>query len=314
MRSALRAGNGRAGRRQLLAPRARVAFACAAVIAVLCGAWLWVRDSSLVAVNRVTVTGETGPDASRIRQALVAAARTMTTLDVNMGALRTAVAPFPVVKQLQVSSELPHGLRIRVINATPVGEVQFDGQTVPVAADGRLLRDAVATTALPLIPLSTPPAGKRVIASEALGAIAVLAAAPPPLLGHIAEVTTIAPRGFVVQLRGGPAIYIGDLTALPAKWVAASTVLSYPAADGAAYIDVTDPHRPAAGQSISAAARSPAAPTSGGSVAGGAAGASAGATGGSVAGGAAGGSAGATGGSVAGTSGDSAAGQGAGGG
>ncbi|MGA2924958.1 MAG: hypothetical protein ABSG43_03005, partial [Solirubrobacteraceae bacterium] len=90
-------------------------LAFVATIAVLGGAWLWVRDSSLVAVERVSVVGATGPDASNIRHALIAAGRTMTTLDLHMNALQTAVAPFAVVKRLQVSTHFPHAIRIRVI-------------------------------------------------------------------------------------------------------------------------------------------------------------------------------------------------------
>ena len=42
--------------------RATAAFLC--VLGVFGGAWLWLRDSSLVAVARVTVTGVSGPDAA----------------------------------------------------------------------------------------------------------------------------------------------------------------------------------------------------------------------------------------------------------
>ncbi len=258
-RQAGRPRAGRAGRRPLLRLRARVVLACATAFVVLGGAWLWVRDSPLVAVDRVTVIGATGPDASGIRQALVAAARNMTTLDVHMNALQTAVAPFPVVKQLRVSTQFPHAIRIRVIEEIPVATLQFDGQTVAVAADGRLLRDAVAAGYLPVIGLPVTPGGRRLTDREALRAVALLAAAPSQLLGHISQVATVAPHGLVAQIRSGPAIYFGDLTTLQAKWVAASEVLNDPRSAGCAYIDVTDPQRPAAGSE---------ADTSGDSVAG----------------------------------------------
>ena len=53
------------------------------------------KDSSLVSVRHVQVTGVHGPEAGAIRAALVAAARRMTTLDVRSGTLRSAVTPFP---------------------------------------------------------------------------------------------------------------------------------------------------------------------------------------------------------------------------
>ncbi len=46
-------------------PSPRVVIAIVAVLALFGGAWAWLRDSSLVSVDRVTVTGVTGPDASR---------------------------------------------------------------------------------------------------------------------------------------------------------------------------------------------------------------------------------------------------------
>ncbi len=260
---------GCSGRRLVRRRRARIVLVCAAGIALLVGGWLWVRDSPLVAVDRVQVSGATGPDAGQIRQALVAAGRTMTTLDVHMNTLQSAVAPFPVVERLRVSVMFPHGLRIHVIEEIPVGEVQFNGDTVAVAADGRLLRDGVAQTLLPIIPLRAPPGGKRLTDPVALRALGLLAAAPPPLLSHIAEVSTIARYGLVAQLRDGPAIYFGDLTDLQSKWIAASEVLADSRSAGAAYIDVTDPQRPAAGSGVGlgggAAAATPAAGATGGS-------------------------------------------------
>src|ERR1700737_2525770 len=59
---------------------------------LLAGGWLWLRDSSLVSVERVQVSGVHGPDAHAIEAALAGAARHMTTLDVRPGALRAAVA------------------------------------------------------------------------------------------------------------------------------------------------------------------------------------------------------------------------------
>jgi hypothetical protein len=67
------------------------------------------------------------------------------------------------------------------------------------------------------------------------------------LAPKISQVTRVAPHGLVAQIRGGPAIYFGDLTELAQKWIAASEVLADAGSAGALYIDVTDPERPAAG-------------------------------------------------------------------
>jgi cell division protein FtsQ len=217
-----------------------------AAVALLGAAWVWLRDSPLVSVDRVTITGLSGPDAGQIRLALDVAAQNMTTLDVRLGQLRTAVAPYPVVKDLRVSTQFPHGMRIHVIEQLPVGALTAGGLTIAASADGTLLHD-VPTASLPTIPLRSLPGGSRVTGQAALGALAVLAATPRRFEPRISEVTTSSPDGLVVQLRSGPAIYFGTATALPAKWMAATMVLASPASAGAAYIDVSDPARPAAG-------------------------------------------------------------------
>lgn len=217
-----------------------------ATLALVGGAWVWLRDSSLVAVERVSVTGVSGPDAGPIRLALGLAARNMTTLDVRVGQLRTAVAPYPVVKGLRVSTQFPHGMRIHVIEQLPVGAVVAAGQTIAASADGTLLHD-VPTGSLPTIPLPSLPGGSHVTDQTALDALTLLAATPQRLEARIDQVTTSPPHGLVVQLRSGPAIYFGAPTELGAKWVAATEVLATPSSAGAAYIDVTDPARPAAG-------------------------------------------------------------------
>jgi cell division protein FtsQ len=229
-------------------------LALAVLAAVLGGLWLWLRDSSLVAVTRVTVAIQDGPDAGRIRSALIVAAHNMTTLHVRVDALRTAVAPYPVVKDLRVETNFPHGMRIRVIEQVPVGAVTVGGRTIAVAADGTLLRDSTATQNLALIALRQPPGGPRLTDPSAMRAIRLLAAAPYQLLARVSQLNTTAKNGFVVQLRGGPGIYFGDGARPVAKWTAASEVLADPSSAGAAYVDVTNPERPAAGGGAATAA------------------------------------------------------------
>lgn len=240
---------GSRGRRRIGLPRPRPAMIAVLLVLLIGvgGAWLWVRDSSLVSVNRVAISGQSGPDSAQIRAALISAAKNMTTLDVRMDQLRTAVAPFPVVKDLQVSTQFPHGMRIRVLEQVPVGAVAVAGRTIAVAGDGTLLHDVRASPSLPAIPLTVAPGGTRLSEPDALHAVALLAAAPYAMIARISQVSTDAAHGLVAQLRSGPSIYFGDAGRLADKWTAATAVLSDPGSAGAAYVDVTDPARPAAG-------------------------------------------------------------------
>jgi cell division protein FtsQ len=210
------------------------------------GGWLWFRGSSFVSVQRVSVTGVRGPDAGQIRRALDVAARNMTTLDVSMSELRTAVAAYPVVKDVRVSTQFPHAIVIRVIEQIPVAAVVVGGQTIAVASDGTLLRDAAGAGSLPRIPLSVPPGGTRLTGS-ARDEVSLLAAAPYRMLPDITRVTTNGEHGLTAELRNGPALYFGDAGQLTAKWTAALAVISDSTSAGAVYIDVSDPDRPAAG-------------------------------------------------------------------
>ncbi len=251
--------------RRLPRPGGRFFIVLAVVAAVLVGGWLWFRDSSLVAVKRVRVSGlNDGPDATQIRRALVAAAHDMTTLDVHLDRLRTAVAAYPVVKDLRVSTQFPHGMRITVVEQVPVAAVTIDGRQTAVAADGTLLLHVSPATmaALPVVPVKALPGGTHLTEPDAVAAVEVLAAAPYAMLAKVAQVSSDPHHGLAVQLRSGPALYFGGPTRLAAKWDAAVAVLADPGSAGASYIDVTDPARPAAGASRTTSAAAATTPPS----------------------------------------------------
>jgi cell division protein FtsQ len=244
------ASRGRARTRQRLRrPRwlgPRFIAAVVAVVLLAGGGWLWLRNSSLVAVRQVTITGVSGPDSGQIRSALTGAARGMTTLNVKFAALQTAVKPYPVVKHLTVSTSFPHTMRITVAEQVPVAEISAAGRTIAVSADGTLLHDAVANGPLPTISVSVYPGGTHVDRSVA-PEVQLLAAAPYALLAKVAQVSTDPNYGLIAALRNGPKVYFGDATNLSAKWSAAAAVLASSSSAGASYIDVTNASRPAAG-------------------------------------------------------------------
>jgi cell division protein FtsQ len=239
----------RPGLRRLTARRRigpRVLATVIALLVIAGGVFLWLRDSSLVAVQKVRITGVSGPDAHQIRRALLQAARNMTTLDVKTAALQTAVAPFPVVKHLVVSTDFPHGMTIHVVEQVPVAVVVAPGRRILVSGDGTLLHEVGDGVSLPTLSLGVMPGGSR-LKGYALSEIRLLAAAPYQLLARLSAVQDGSAHGLVAQFRNGPSVYFGGSTQLGAKWAAATEVLANPGSAGAVYIDVTDPSRPAAG-------------------------------------------------------------------
>jgi cell division protein FtsQ len=228
-----------------LPPRARrwllIALAACAVLGATYQ--LWFRDSSFVAVEDVTVTGLTTKDAARVRAQLISAAHTMTTLHVESAELQQAIAAFPVVRSLEVEADFPHGLAIHVIEHRPAAMVGG----LPVAGDGTILRGLPIEGRLPTIDARDDLRGNRLTAPGALHAARVPGAAPALLRPRLERIELRGRDGIVIELRDGPELIFGDATRARAKWLAATRVLADPDSEGATYIDVRLPGRPAAG-------------------------------------------------------------------
>ena len=131
--------------------RRRLLALVAVALLLAAGYQFWLRDSSLVAVEEVTVTGLTTEDGERVRTALVAAGHSMTTLHVDRELLDEAIAHYPVVRDLEVRSDFPHGLAIRVLEHHPAALIELGGRRVPVAGDGTILRGLPVEGRLPAI-------------------------------------------------------------------------------------------------------------------------------------------------------------------
>ena len=248
-------------------PRSAVArrFGIALVVlALLGGGWLLLRKSPLVSVEHVQIAGVQGVDAGPIDAALQGAARGMSTLNVNVAALRAAVARYRVVRELSVSTSFPHGLRIDVVEQLPVAALSVGGVHTAVAADGVVLGPDLLTSVRVPLPAIALAADSRALADLRSGAhspegwvghvenataraeLSVLGAAPRVLLGWVSKVF-IGPEGLTVAMRNGVSIYFGDATRPHAKWLSAARVLADPNSAGATYVDVRAPERPAAG-------------------------------------------------------------------
>jgi cell division protein FtsQ len=228
--------------------RLRIALLVLAVLLAIGSAgWLWLRHSSLAAVQRVHISGVHGPEAGAIDAARNGAARHMSTLDVHLGALRAAVAPFAIVRDVQATASFPHTLRIRVRERLPVAALLAAGTRTAAAADGMVLGPALLSGSLPtLVASSTPAPGQRVGDAQVGEALAVLGAAPAPLAGFVTKAYVDA-KGIAVVMRSGLIAYFGDASRRHAKWLSLALVLANQRSAGAVYVDVRVPARPSAG-------------------------------------------------------------------
>lgn len=214
-------------------------------VALAVGAFMWFRASSFVSVQSVRITGVTGADARQIDAALRRAAGRMSTLDVNVGALRAAVASYPQIRAIDVSTSFPHGLRIAVAEQPAVAVLQTpSGTRSAVAADGAVLGSALATGELTAIAVPAPLPRAHVHNGTVLAYLAVLGAAPAPLGRLVARVYD-GPKGTTVAMRSGMLVYFGDASRPHAKWLAFASVVLASHGANAAYVDVRLPERAA---------------------------------------------------------------------
>ncbi len=220
-----------------------------ALFTMLAGYALWLvtlRDLPLFQVENVSIRGLSGNAAPQISSALELTAREMTTTDFSAVRLRQAVAGYRSVAAVTAETEFPHGVRISVRERHPLARLDYNGMIVAVSSDGQVLSGLAPSRTLPLVRSTSAPVGERVVDPITTAELALLAAAPQPLLAHVYQVR-VGVEGLTVRLRHGPLIYFGDAALPHAKWDSAAAVLANATSHGARYIDVSLPGRPAAG-------------------------------------------------------------------
>ncbi len=220
----------------------------AGTLLTVCGlalGWLWFRDSSFAAVERVTITGSGSSEQAQVRDVLASTATGMSTLRVDERALEDAVEPFASVAGLRVRADFPHDLRVEVIEHEPVATVKTGGSSVP-ATGGGLLLDGVRARELPSITTKAPLEGRHVSDARTLAALQIAAAAPPELRAR-SERLFYGAGGVTLDLRGGPDLIFGSAADARSKWTAAARVLGEESSAGATYLDLRVPKVVAAG-------------------------------------------------------------------
>lgn len=215
-------------------------------VVLICGYRFWLRDSSLVAIDDVSVTGAEGEPA--VQGALTRAAEQMTTLHVDQAALEAAVADDPSVLSISTSTDFPHGLTIDVDSREPAGFLPESGAIV--AADGMVLSvGAEPPEGLPVIDddgAGAVEAGTRVDGGS-LALARIVGAVPEPLQSQTTGARIDDEHGPVIEVGQGIELRFGDPAQADRKWAAAAAVLSDPSLRRAVYIDVSVPARPVVG-------------------------------------------------------------------
>jgi cell division septal protein FtsQ len=215
-------------------------------IVLLWFGYSWFRDSSLVEVRHVEVSGLTSPDAPAIRRELISSAKGMTTLHVRAGRLERSVSAYPIVHTITASPHFPSTLRIRVHEYEPVALLAVPGgeKGIAVSSDGTLL-PRIAKTTLPTVAVKAPPQRNGFESPRVRTLVEVLAGAPRLLRPEV-ERAYLGKGGILVAMRSGPTLEFGPPSRIAAKWASATRVLAARSSSGATTIDVRLPERPAA--------------------------------------------------------------------
>lgn len=210
------------------------------------GYYLWLRDSSLLAIEKIEVVGATTAQAE-ISEALASAATGMTTLNIDEQRLAEAVSPFPSVRAISTDASIPHDLTVEIHERVPIALVTDGTGKVPVAEDGLVV---------PGLPL---PEGRKLPVLEAgvrrggrldedgrVLALAI-AAAPAKLAADLRSGAVDPELGIVLGMRGGLELRFGDPERAEAKWRAVKLVFADPEFGAPSYLDVSVPERPVTG-------------------------------------------------------------------
>lgn len=222
----------------------RLIVAALLLLILIVAYMFWLRNSSLVAVENVTITGaEQHPP---VESALRNAATGQTTLNLDLAALQEVVAGDPAVRGISAAPDFPHGLTIDVDVRQPVGYLKGAGAVV--AGDGVVLSRGERPADLATIKVKEddPIAGGS-IKGGALQVASVLGAAPAPLVPAISSASVDPSFGVVVELNDGLQLRFGGAGSADLKWLAAAAILADPDLGVAAYLDLSVPERPVAG-------------------------------------------------------------------
>ncbi len=219
--------------------------ATAILLIVLGFGYLWLRDSSLVEVRTVKIGGVTKSDPKALTGEIKRAAKDMTTLHVDNGALARIADRYPAIKEIRADSGLPNKMTLHVVHQSLIAQVTTSSGIAVITDTGEVVK-GVKGMSLPRIRVQQKVSGNKIKGATSRASLALLVATPAIWRKRVKSVH-VGERGLVVVMRKGPRIYFGEGTDPKRQWLAASRLLAEPSVRGATYIDVSSPERSAVG-------------------------------------------------------------------
>ena len=195
---------------RLRPPRLRVVLAALVVAALLGGGWLWLRDSSLVAVRHVTVTGARaagGPDRRRARGGRPRHD------DAARPRRRRCAARSRRSRSSRASASTPTrrtGCGSSSTSAAGRRRSSSAGARVAVAADGTLLRGTPVDRRCPVVDLRQPPPARGSTTARRRRGRRCWPRRRPRLRARVRPARARPARAGRAPLRDGPLLVFGD--------------------------------------------------------------------------------------------------------
>jgi cell division protein FtsQ len=217
----------------------------------LVGAW-YLLHSPLFSARSVTVVGAVHETAAQVKAASGLSSRTPL-MDVDRGAVSDRIEQLPWVKSAAVAVSWPDGVRITLIEESPLVAVpEVGGRWATVSADGRVLQVSSVSTTPPAglrsltVPQAPGPPGSILPARDRVGLL-VAATLPPSFAAQVTGVT-VEPAGWVQLAMTTPIVVnIGSGTQLEAKYEDVSSILAGASLQSGDVIDVSVPRAPTVG-------------------------------------------------------------------
>ena len=231
-----------------LAPTRRSLAIGLGIVALTLGGYLFARETSLFAIDRIEVRGGSAPVAREVRQALGSlAGKPLVGLDGS--AVLQRVDALPTVVRASYDRDFPHTLRITVVPERPAAVLRRGADSWLVSVRGRVM-ERLPSTATPRLPriwvLTRTPVqvgGQLAGNGDAIAARAVgLAGAFAPRIAS----ASYTDGALVLRLHSGLLLLLGDPGDVKLKLAVAQRILTM-LPSGSTFLDVSTPGRPVSG-------------------------------------------------------------------
>jgi cell division protein FtsQ len=238
-----------------LAPSGRSLLVGLALLLLAAGLYGLARETSMFAVETVSVEGASPAVAAQVQRGLRRYdGRSLVSL--NASSVEQRLATLPAVRSATVDRAFPHTLRIHVLPELPVAVLRRGVDSFLVSARGRVIAPVPRATqrSLPRIwlPSNTSIELGSLLGGEdgGLAARSLAAFVGSGFPGRVTFVRALDGQ-ITLGLRGGLEIRLGAPVDLRLKIAIAHGIvpsLARPSAGGPTYLDIAVPERPVAGR------------------------------------------------------------------